>query len=46
MTAPLPDGQVAAGPVCGNTPVIFRCNAGNNKLFMDIDFTADGIYDF
>ena len=36
----------AAGPIGGNTPVIGRGNAGNNKLFVDINSTADGIYDF
>jgi hypothetical protein len=40
------EGREAAGPVSSNTPVTSRGNAGNNKLFVDIDSTADGIDDF
>ena len=32
-------------PICGNTPVIGRGNAGNNKLFVDIDSTTDRVDD-
>jgi len=40
------EGREAAYLVRGNAPLICRGNAGNDKLFVDIDSATDRIYYF